>query len=540
MTDRALRRHPARRHAGRGHVADRRGEGARRRTRLDELGVDLIEAGFPASNPKELELFGAPGAGAASTHAADRRVRHDAPPRRRRRRTTRRCRSSPTASRRSCTIVGKTWDLHLREGASRVDRDENLAMIARLGRLPGRRGQARHLRRRALLRRLAREPGLRARVPARGRRRPAPSASCCATPTASSLPARDRRRASRPCVAALGDEVALGIHCHNDLRRARVANTLAAVAAGATQVQGTINGIGERTRQRQPGVDHRQPAAASSGYEVLDPEQLRRPDRGRALRRRAAQPATPDPAQPFVGRSAFAHKGGLHVAGVRADASTFEHIDPALVGNARELLVSELAGRARPSPRRPRPPAWRSTTRRRARDRARQGRSSTRGYQFEAADGSFELLLRKEAGEYEPLFRLESWRVDRRAARRRQGRDRGHHQDLGRRRALRAHRRGQRPGQRARRGAARRDRARSTRTSATIELVNYKVRILDEPHGTDATTRVLIDVSDGDDDVGLDRRGRERHRRLVAGARRLAGVRRAGRRGVGPRRAEPA
>ena len=118
----------------------------------------------------------------------------------------------------------------------------------------------------------------------------------------------------------------------------------------------------------------------------------------------------PDPNQPYVGKNAFAHKGGMHVAGVNADPATFEHIDPAAVGNAREVLISELSGKgtviaARRGGRRARrrgpPRAWSSASR----------SSSTSGFQFEAADGSFDLLIRRETGEYEPLFRLESWRV---------------------------------------------------------------------------------------------------------------------------------
>ena len=138
---------------------------------------------------------------------------------------------------------------------------------------------------------------------------------------------------------------------------------------------------------------------------------------------------TPDPDQPYVGRNAFAHKGGMHVAGVNVDPATFEHIDPDVVGNRRELLISELSGKG--------------TVHARARDAGislgdgeagrlveRVKELEHRGYHFEAADGSFELLLRKETGEYEPLFRPRVLAGDRREARRRPRRDRGHHQDL--------------------------------------------------------------------------------------------------------------
>src|ERR1700722_12698974 len=119
---------------------------------------------------------------------------------------------------------------------------------------------------------------------------------------------------------------------------------------------------------------------------------------------------TPNPAQPYVGKHAFAHKAGLHAAGVRAEPQTFEHIDPAIVGNDRDVLISELSGRGTV--------VEKARTAGIAVDDALAGRVVERvkaleheGFQFEAADGSFELLLRREGGECEPLFRLESWRV---------------------------------------------------------------------------------------------------------------------------------
>jgi 2-isopropylmalate synthase len=203
----------------------------------------------------------------------------------------------------------------------------------------------------------------------------------------------------------------------------------------------------------------------------------------------------PQPNQPYVGRNAFAHKGGMHVAGVRADAATFEHVDPALVGNDRQILISELAGRGTVVER-----AAASgleldaATAARVLERVKD--LEHRGYQFEAADASFDLLVRKESGEYEPLFRLESWRViveqradgkveteatikiwvdGERYVRTAEGNGPVHALD----RALRAAIGEIHPHLR------------------DIELVNFKVRILDETKGTDAVIRVLIDASDG-------------------------------------------
>ena len=204
---------------------------------------------------------------------------------------------------------------------------------------------------------------------------------------------------------------------------------------------------------------------------------------------------TPDPNQPYVGRNAFAHKGGMHVAGVSADATTFEHVDPALVGNERALLVSELAGRASMLEK---AAALGLDLDEEAATRVldRVKTLEHEGYQFEAADGSLELLLRRETGDREPLFELESWRVvvemegdgqvsteatiqiaiqGKRYERTASGNGPVNALDAALRSAIvevHPHLR-------------------------DIELVNFKVRILDEAKGTDAVTRVLIDASDG-------------------------------------------
>jgi 2-isopropylmalate synthase len=205
---------------------------------------------------------------------------------------------------------------------------------------------------------------------------------------------------------------------------------------------------------------------------------------------------TPDPDQPYVGRNAFAHKGGMHVAGVAADPATFEHIDPAVVGNGRELLISELSGRG--------------TVRERARDAGITLDDATtahvvervkdlehRGYHYEAAGGSFELLLRKATGEYEPLFQLESWRaiVEKRA----DGR-------VETEATIKVWVDGDRHVRTAEGNGPVNALDRALRDAlveihphlADIDLVNFKVRILDESKGTGAVTRVLLDASDGE------------------------------------------
>ena len=306
--------------------------------KLDELGVHLIEAGFPSSNPKELELF---------ELLAQERFEHAdvaAFGMTRRRgvpadeddglRVLADC-FAPV-----CTIVGKTWGLHL-EKVVRVDRAENLAMIAESVAFLVEARQARRLRRRALLRRLPRRPRLRAGLPACGGRcggrdgRPVRHQRLVAA-AAGGRGHRGGRRGRG------GDRVRVAIHCHNDAE-CGVANTLAAVAVGARQVQGTMNGVGERTGNANL-VSIIANLQLKMGRRVLADEQLAHlTEAAHFVDELLNRP--PNRAQAYVGRDAFAHKGGLHVAGVRADSATFEHVDPGLVGNTRELLVSELAGR---------------------------------------------------------------------------------------------------------------------------------------------------------------------------------------------------
>jgi 2-isopropylmalate synthase len=457
--------------------------------KLDQLGVHLIEAGFPASNPKELELFellseerfeNAAIAAFGMTRRRDATAAEDEGLR-----TLADC-FAPV-----CTIVGKTWALHL-EKVVRVDRAENLAMIAEsVAFLVGADKRvvydAEHF-----FDAYRDDPAyaldcLRAAAGAG-----AETVAICDT-NGSSLPGQVAE-ATAAVVAALGDRVRVAIHCHNDAE-VGVANSLAAVAAGARQVQGTMNGVGERTGNANL-VSIIANLQLKMGHRVLTDEQLAGlTEAAHFVDELLNRP--PNRSQPYVGRDAFAHKGGMHVAGVRADAATFEHVDPSLVGNTRELLVSELGGRHTVSERAVAAGLdLDDATAARVIDRVKLLEHG--GYQFEAADGSFDLLLRRESGDYEQLFRLESWRViveqradgqveteatikiwvdGERYVRTAEGNGPVHALD-----------------------AALRDAIGEIHPHLKdIELVNYKVRILDEHHGTGATTRVLIDASDGRD-----------------------------------------
>ncbi|MFM9140284.1 MAG: citramalate synthase, partial [Solirubrobacterales bacterium] len=289
----------------------------------------------------------------------------------------------------------------------------------------------------------------------------------------------------------------IGIHTHNDAGCA-VANSIVAVEAGATQVQGTVNGIGERTGNANL-VTILADLQLKLGHDLLAPEQLARLTPTAhfvdELLNRAA-----DPAQPYVGRHAFAHKAGMHAAGVSADSATFEHVEPGLVGNRSDVIVSELAGRATVAEKGEQA-GLTLDGEVSARIVERVKELEHEGYQFEAADGSFELLMRRETGEYAPLFTLESWRV---VVEQRAG---GEVQTEA---TIRIEIDGERYMRTAEGNGPVNALDNALRSAIVeihphlgeVELVNYKVRILDESHGTGAVTRVLIDASDGESSWG--------------------------------------
>ena len=275
-----------------------------------------------------------------------------------------------------------------------------------------------------------------------------------------------------------------------------MANSLAAVRAGAGMVQGTMNGYGERCGNANlvsivPNLQ------LKMGHECL-PELTGLTEASHFLDELLN--FVPDPNRPYVGANAFAHKGGMHVAGVAADPATFEHIDPAAVGNAREVLISELSGKGTVLQRAEATGVELDAGDRRAGGRARQA-ARARGLPLR---GRRRLVRPADPARDRRVPAAVPARVlarDRREARGRPRPDRGHDQDLGRRRALRPHRGGQRPGPRARRAL----RAAISETYphlGDIRLVNYKVRILDEQKATGAVTRVLLDASDGTDTWG--------------------------------------
>jgi 2-isopropylmalate synthase len=455
---------------------------------LDELGVEMVEAGFPASNPKEQELFGllarehfdvAQVVAFGMTRRRDAMAEEDEG-----------LRILANCFAPACTLVGKSSVLHV-EKVVRASREENLAMIGDSVSFLAEAGKRVLFDAEHFFDGFELDAGyalacLRAASEAGAER-----VVLCDT-NGGSLPRQIRTAIAVVAEALPG--VALGIHTHDDSGCA-VANTLTAVESGATQVQGTINGIGERTGNANL-VTIIADLQLKLGYQLLPPERLARLTAtahfvDELLNR------SPDPAQPYVGKHAFAHKAGMHAAGVSADSQTFEHVDPAVVGNDRDVLISELAGRASVVEK-ARQAGLAADEQFAQRVLERVKRLEHDGFQFEAADGSFELLMRREAGEYEPLFRLESWRVM--VEQRADGKVETEATIkiwLGGERYVRT---AEGNGPVNALDKALRDAIAEIHPHLRdIDLVNFKVRILDETKGTGAVTRVLIDASDGQD-----------------------------------------
>ena len=371
--------------------------------RLDELGVDYIEGGYPLSNPKDaayfrevrdLELKHARVAAFGMTRRREIAPEDDAG-----------MRALVGARTPVVTIVGKSWDLHATEVLG-VSLEENVRMIAdsvgfvaAAPHTPEVVYDAEHF-----FDGFRRNPEYALRTIRAAAEAGARWIVLCDT-NGGALP---EEVAAAVAEVRRAVTVPIGIHTHNDGDLA-VANTLAAVARGATQVQGTINGIGERCGNVDLGSVVANLALKYKGYEVLRPESLVRLTE---VSRFVYETANMNfrPGQPFVGASAFAHKGGMHVHGVRKIASSYEHIDPTLVGNERRVLVSELSGKSNIAEKLAEYGLDEdSALLTKVLDRVQD--LENEGYQFEAAEASFLLLVEKLAGRHAPAFERLSYRV---------------------------------------------------------------------------------------------------------------------------------
>jgi 2-isopropylmalate synthase len=364
--------------------------------RLDEMGFDYVEGGYPLSNPKDAEFFQR----LAVEPLTNCRLCAFGMTRRRGMKAG----DDPgmkallDAKTPVVTIVGKTHDFHATEVLG-VSLEENLAMIRETV---------------AYLREQGREviydaehffdgwkanPEYAAKTIRAAAEAGAKMIVMCDT-NGGSLP---EEIAALTKEAARAVDVPLGIHCHNDGDLA-VANSLAAVDAGAVHVQGTVNGLGERCGNADLISVIANLALKKRRYQALSRERL---EHLTELSRYVYEIANMNfrNGQPFVGASAFAHKGGMHVHAVAKAAHTYEHIDPAAVGNERRILVSELSGRSNI--------IAMATKHNLSHDKELMDRVlrqivelENRGFQFEAAEASFELLVRRLAGTFTSHFEL--------------------------------------------------------------------------------------------------------------------------------------
>lgn len=371
--------------------------------RLSEMGIDYIEGGYPLSNEKDVAFFEKVreldlGNSKVCAFGMTRRrgMAAAADPG---------MQAMARAATPVCTIVGKSWDFQVTEVIN-AGLDENLQMIGDSVEFLGRHSEvvydAEHF-----FDGYKANPDYALSTVLAAAQAGAKWLALCDT-NGGSLPDEIARIVQVVATATRDYPLQLAIHCHNDGDLA-TANSLAAVSAGCDQVQGTINGIGERCGNADLIAVMANLAFKIENYQLLAGRSL---DHLTELSRYVYETANLQLRnnQPFVGQSAFAHKGGMHVHAVNKAAHTYEHLDPALVGNERRILVSELSGRSN---------IIALTTKhniqsdRELMDRilAEVVRQENRGYQYEAAEASFDLLVKRCAGTFTPHFGTIKYRV---------------------------------------------------------------------------------------------------------------------------------
>ena len=464
---------------------------------LDNLGVHYIEGGWPGANPKDVEFFERAQKelflkqSQLVAFGSTRRVNGDAE-------------SDPTlanlvsAGTSTVCIVGKSWDYHVTE-ALRTSLDEGVAMVADSVKFLKDQGLDVFFDAEHFFDGYKANPEFALRVLEGASNAGADCLVLCDT-NGGSLPFQVEETVSE-VVGHLGTSI--GVHLHNDTG-CGVANAMAGVMAGATQVQGTINGYGERVGNCDlvPIIAN---LSLKLGVKTLPEECM---EKLTSVAHHVAELVnfSSDPQQPYVGSGAFAHKAGLHVSAISRRPDAYEHIDPNLVGNGTRFLVSEMSGK--------------STIELRAQQLGLEISGETlnevvatlkdleyRGYHFEAADASLELLLRASTGWEQDFFQLQSFSVNV-----------GHLSGSGSRawndvavevdteanvsidvdgEIIEASGKGNGPVNAL--DAALRD-ALETRYPALgrLRLTDFKVRVLETSKGTGAITRVLLDTTNGD------------------------------------------
>ena len=456
---------------------------------LDWLGVNYIEGGWPGANPKddeffrrdhsELKLDSSTLVAFGSTRRKAGKVDSDD--------TLRHLLEANTGT---VCIVGKTWDYHV-TAALETTLDEGVAMVA--DSVEFLRGQGREVLFDAehFFDGYKRNPEFSLRVLEGAVEKGASTLVLCDT-NGGSLP-HEVERIVADVSRYFGADVRIGVHTHDDTG-CGVANALAGVRGGATHVQGTVNGYGERTGNCNLTTVIAN-LALKMGVSTIPAERM---ERLTPVSHHVAELVNMplNPQQPYVGTSAFAHKAGLHVSAIARRPDAYEHVPPDTVGNGTRFVVSELAGK--------------STLQLKAKELGlvvdgptlsevvdELKRLEHEGYHFEAADGSLELLLRRATGWEQDFFRMESFRVIT--------------DEIGDRAftteaTVKVHVGGERKVATAEGNGPVNALDKALRLAigvkypvlSRIHLTDYKVRVLDTAKGTGAVTRVLIDSTDGE------------------------------------------
>lgn len=371
--------------------------------KLDAFGVDYIEGGFPGSNPRDISFFAeakklklkhAKLAAFGATRRAGVKPAEDA-----------QLRTLLESEMPVLTIVGKTWLMHVHE-ILRTTPEENLAMIEDSVRYLVSQGREVIYDAEHFFDGYLDNADYALRTLEAAARGGASNLTLCETNGGKLVP--EVTRITAAAVARFGADK-VGVHCHNDSGLG-VAVSLAGIDAGATLVQGTINGYGERVGNANlvtilPNLFLKMGKTAHCAPQLGELRDL-------SLFFDELANLRPDPKAPFVGQSAFAHKGGLHANAAQKVARSYEHIDPALVGNRTRVLVSDMAGR--------------SSLALKAREMGLELDEKKpemkglveelkdrefRGYEYEAADASFKLLVAKWLGQRKAFFEVENYRV---------------------------------------------------------------------------------------------------------------------------------
>ncbi|MFC1939479.1 citramalate synthase [Chloroflexota bacterium] len=462
--------------------------------KLDELGIHFIEGGWPGSNPKDVEFF-EKAKNLTLAHSSlvafgsTRRPKAETE-------TDANLLALTNAGVKVVTIVGKNSALQVTQ-VLETTLEENLSMIADSIRFLKSKGLTVFFDAEHFFDGFKTDRDYALRCLATAAEAGASCLVLCDT-NGGTLP---DEVASAIKVAKVLSDVPLGIHAHNDTESA-VANTLAAVNAGATHVQGTINGYGERCGNANlcsiiPNLK------LKMGINCVTDEQLTKLTEVSHFVSEAANLA-PDPFQPYVGASAFSHKAGLHVSGVTKWADSYQHIDPSNVGNRQRAVVSELSGKRNIIYKAKElgidlPPQSKETQKLLEQIKLLE----SRGFQYEIAEASFEVLLHRAKPDYKPPFELVDFMVVV-ETRRRQPTRRSLEATLAE--AMIKVRVGDEVMHTAAEGngpvnaldqALRKALLQFYPSLAAIKLVDYKVRILEESVGTESQVRVLIESSDG-------------------------------------------